>query len=75
MDLTLTAPADDWDLNAVGDVERDTGTLFSYSYYLTDPFGNYLTDPFGNRLIGSSSSFQYPQILHALPDDFNLTSE
>ena len=75
MDLTLHAYADDFRLNANGDTRRDTGTLFSFSYYLTDASGNYLTDPQGNRLIGNYASVQYPQTLHALPDDFNLNSE
>ena len=75
MNLTVRAFADDWKLNANGDTERDEGKSFVYIYYLTDPQGNYLTDPQGNRLVGREYATQYPQILHALPDDFILNTE
>lgn len=75
MDLTLHAHADDWKLNAVWDTERDSGHSFVYLYYLTDTLGNYLTDPQGNRLVGREYATQYPQMLHALPDDFVLNAE
>jgi hypothetical protein len=73
--MILHALADDFNLTAVGDTERDAGMAFLFPYYLTDPSGNYLTDPSGNRLVGMFSITVYPQKLHSLPDDFSLTAE
>lgn len=75
MEMVLHALADDWNLNANGDTERGSVVLAQFGYYLTDPQGNRLTDPSGNYLVGYQSVSYYPQILHALPDDFNLNAE
>ena len=73
--MLLHALPDDFKLNALDDVERSTGTDFFELVYLTDELGNRLTDESGNYLVGYLSSTVYPQILHALPDDFRLRAE
>lgn len=73
--ISLFALPDDFNLLADADTERSTGLTLIFGYYLTDPAGNYLTDPSGNRLMGMTSGTIYPQVLHALPDDFNLSAE
>lgn len=73
--IELHTVQDDWKLRADADTPRSSGQNFSFDYYLTDTAGNYLTDTAGNRLVGRSYSFLYPQILHAIQDDFNLNSE
>lgn len=75
MNLTLHTVQDDFVLNAESDLPRSTGQSFLLPYYLVDPSGNNLTDPSGNRLIGYEPSTIYAQILHAVQDDFVLTSE
>lgn len=71
----LNALPDDFTLLADADTERSPGTVLTFVYYLTDTLGNILTDPSGNRLIGMVTGTVYPQILHALPDDFGLNAE
>jgi len=73
--IELHALQDDWTLNADADTDRSTGSVFYFSYNLTDPSGNKLKDPLGNYLVGLQSSTMYPQFLHALPDDFSLNAE
>jgi hypothetical protein len=74
MDMILHALPDDWNLNANRDsVERGAYLVdIAFPYYLTDPAGDRLTDPAGNYLIGYELQSFAPQVLHALPDDFNL---
>lgn len=73
--FNLHAMADDWSLNALADTERSDGLSANFLYYLTDELGNYLTDESGNRLVGYEAETVYPQMLHALPDDFVLNAE
>lgn len=70
--MELHALADDFNLNALGDTERSGGTTIYIPAYLTDPSGNRLTDPSGNYLIGNYEELVYPQVLHAIQDDFSL---
>lgn len=72
MDMELHALPDDWSLRALGDVERSTGSTFYYEYNLVDRAGNFLIDRAGDFLIGRTAETSYPQLLHAMPDDFNL---
>lgn len=71
----LHAIQDDWNLRADADTERSEGMDFAFDYYLTDTAGNYLTDTAGNRLIARANVESFPQILHAIQDDWNLNSE
>lgn len=71
----LTALPDDFSLLADADTDRSPGLTLIFAFYLTDTLGNILTDPSGNRLMGMTSGTIYPQMLHALPDDFNLVAE
>lgn len=73
--MLLHALPDDFKLNARDDTARSTGTEFLELVYLVDELGNNLTDESGNFLVGYFSSTVYPQILHALPDDFRLRAE
>jgi hypothetical protein len=66
---------DDWNLRANADTERSEGMGFLFDYYLTDTAGNYLTDTAGNRLIARDATTLYPQVLHAVQDDWKLNSE
>lgn len=75
--LDLHALPDDFQLNANADTERgtDVHTVTLGPYYLVDELGNYLVDELGNRLIAYDTENVYPQILHTLPDDFQLNAE
>lgn len=75
VEIDLHAIQDDWSLRADGDTERSAGQTFVYEYYLTDTAGNRLTDPSGNYLVARNSETKYPQVLHALPDDFTMNTE
>lgn len=75
MDITLHALQDDWTLHANADTTRSTGTSIVSYAYLTDPSGNKLTDTAGNYLVAGYLETVYPQVLHALQDDFTLHSE
>lgn len=75
MNTDLHTSQDDFRLNALGDTERSAGLNAAYTYYLTDPDGNRLTDTEGNYLTAYFFDTVYPQMLHALPDDFNLNAE
>ena len=73
--MQLTALPDDWSLNALGDTDRSAGTTILVEYYLVDEAGNFLVDTAGNFLVGMATESVYPQMLHALPDDFALNAE
>jgi hypothetical protein len=75
MGYTLHTAQDDFSLHANADTERGAGVIQSFTANLTDASGNKLTDASGNYLTAVYAETIYPQILHALPDDFALNSE
>lgn len=70
--FNLHALPDDFNLNALDDTPRGEAAFLSFTYTLTAPNGDILTDTLGNHLTGIELVEVFPQILNALPDDFNL---
>lgn len=75
--MILHTVQDDFNLTANGDTERGTTAVavVTTGYFLVDELGNFLVDEAGNFLVGSNETSQYPQIIHADPDDFQLNAE
>lgn len=71
----LSALPDDFKLNALGDTERSAGLSLVLQYFMVDSSGNFMVDSSGNFMVALDYGFVYPQMLHALPDDFKLNAE
>ena len=73
MNSSLTALNFDEQLNALPDADRGAKYTFTEQIFLVDAAGDFLTDASGNFLVTTTRTTAYPQMIHALSEDFKLT--